>query len=79
MERVGQDELTAKASLAPSLNASFNQGFNFGQSLDPFTNTFATDRVQYGNYGANLSFDFFRGLSKLKRLKGVKPIIPFSN
>jgi outer membrane protein len=69
MERVGQDELTAKASLAPSLNASFNQGFNFGQSLDPFTNTFATDRVQYGNYGANLSFDFFRGLSKIKEVK----------
>lgn len=69
MERVSQDELTAKASMAPSLNASFNQGFNFGQSIDPFTNQFATDRVQYGNYGANLSFDFFRGLSKLKEIK----------
>lgn len=69
MERVSQDELTAKASLAPSLNASFNQGFNFGQSLDPFTNTFATDRVQYGNYGANLSFDLFQGLSKIKEVK----------
>ena len=69
IQRVEQDELNAKASLLPSLNASFSQGFNFGQSIDPFTNQFATDRVQYGNYGANLSFDIFRGLSKTKEIK----------
>lgn len=69
MERVEQDELNAKASLLPSLNASASQGFNFGQSIDPFTNQFATERVQYGNYGASLSFDLFRGLSKYKEVK----------
>ncbi len=69
MERVQQDELNAKASLLPSINASASQGFNFGQSIDPFTNQFATERVQYGNYGASLSFDLFRGLSKYKEVK----------
>jgi len=69
MDRVSQDELNAVATMFPSLNAGFTQGFNFGQSIDPFTNEFASDRVQFGNYGADLSFDFFRGLSKLKEIK----------
>lgn len=72
MDRVSQDELNAKASMFPSLNASFTEGFNFGQSIDPFTNTFASDRVQYGNYGADLSLDLFKGLSKLKEIKRSK-------
>ena len=49
IERVSQDKLNARASMLPSLNASFTQGYNFGKSIDPFTNTFATDQVQYGN------------------------------
>lgn len=69
IERISQDELYAKANLFPSLNASFSQGYNFGQSLDPFTNEFATDQVAYGNYGANLGFDIFGGLSKMNEVK----------
>ncbi len=69
MDRVERDELNAKASLFPTVNASFSQGVNFGRSIDPFSNEFATNDVQYGNYGANLSFDLFRGLSKMKEIK----------
>lgn len=72
IERAERDELNAKASLYPSLNASFTQGYNFGKSIDPFTNTFATDQVQYGNYGADLTFDIFRGLSKRKEVKRIQ-------
>lgn len=72
IENIEQDQLNAKASLFPNLNASFSQGYNFGRSIDPFTNTFATNEVPYGNYGANLGFDIFKGLSKMQEVKRSK-------
>jgi outer membrane protein len=67
IERVEQDQLNSKASLFPSLNARVSQGFNFG--TDPFSGATTIDGTQYGNYDANLSFDIFRGLSKMNDLK----------
>ena len=38
--------LTAKGAFLPNLNASSSFGVNIGQTIDPFTNQFATDAVQ---------------------------------
>ncbi len=51
-----------KWSLLPNLNANVYHGYNIGQTIDPFTNTFATNTVQYDNFYLNSSLVLFSGL-----------------
>jgi len=67
IESVEQDELNSKASMFPSLNANLSQGFNF--NTNAFTGATTRGTQQNGNYNASLSFDLFRGLSKLNQIK----------
>ena len=46
----------------PSLNASASHGYNWGQTIDPFTNTFATNRIQSNSFGFNSSITLWNGL-----------------
>src|SRR5882762_9228257 len=39
-----------KAAILPSLNAGASHVYNFGQTIDRFTNTFATSRVLSQNF-----------------------------
>jgi len=52
----------AKYSYLPSLNGGATHGYNWGQTIDPFTNQFATSRVQYNNFYLNSSLVLFSGL-----------------
>lgn len=56
----------------PSFNAGMLHGYNWGQTIDPFTNEFATDRVQYNNFFLNSSATLFSGLSKVNSAKIVE-------
>lgn len=49
-------------SFLPSINGGATHGYNWGQTLDPFTNQFATNRVQYDNFYMNSSVILFAGL-----------------
>ena len=51
-----------KLNVLPTLNTGGTHGYNWGQSIDPFTNTFATDRVQTNNFYAGSSWNIFSGL-----------------
>lgn len=51
-----------KMNVLPTLNMAGTHGFNWGQSIDPFTNEFATDRVQTNNFYAGSTWDIFSGL-----------------
>ena len=53
---------TSNLSFLPSLNGGASHGYNFGQTIDPFTNTFANSRVQYNNFYLNSSVTLFSGL-----------------
>lgn len=48
----------------PSLNGGFAHGYNWGQTIDPFTNQFANSRVQYNNFYLNSGVVLFSGLQK---------------
>ncbi len=64
---VNKAEITLKTSnlsFLPSINAGGTHGYNFGQTIDPFTNTFANSRVQYNNFYLNSSVTLFGGLEK---------------
>src|SRR5689334_6014509 len=41
----------ARANLLPDLAGNFNHGLNQGRSIDPFTNTYVDQGVNYANYG----------------------------
>lgn len=53
----------SKLSMLPNLNAAVNQGTNYGKSIDPFTNAFIDQKVNYGNYGASSNILLFNGFS----------------
>ena len=59
----------SKYSLLPNLNAQATHGYNFGQRIDPFTNQFATERVQSNNFFMSSSLDIFNGFSKVNAVK----------
>jgi outer membrane protein len=52
----------AKMQFFPTLNAGGNHGYNWGQSIDPFTNTFASGRVRTNNFSVVLTWNIFTGL-----------------
>jgi outer membrane protein len=55
--------------MLPSLNAGATHGYNFGQTIDRYTNDFATDRVQTDNFYLGSSVTLFGGFQKLNQVK----------
>jgi outer membrane protein len=45
----------------PSINGSFSQYFTAGRSIDPFTNQFIEDRINYQNVGLNANWLVYGG------------------
>lgn len=59
----------SKYALLPNLNAQATHGYNFGQRIDPFTNQFASERVQSNNFFMSSSLDLFNGFAKINTIK----------
>jgi outer membrane protein len=53
----------------PSLNASGSHGYNWGQTIDPFTNSFATERIQSNSFGISTGMTLFNGFQILNSYK----------
>lgn len=58
-----------KAFMLPDLNASANHGINQGRSIDPFTNGFINQNVNYASYGISSSVLIFQGSSLKNKIK----------
>jgi outer membrane protein len=52
----------AKSNLLPDLSANVNHGANQGRSIDPFTNSYVNQNVNYANYSLNSGIVLFNGL-----------------
>jgi outer membrane protein len=63
------NETNAIGSMLPSLNAQGSHGYNWGQRIDPFTNQFASSRIQSNNFGIATSVNLFNGLRQVNTLK----------
>jgi outer membrane protein len=63
------NETNAIGAMLPSLNAQGSHGFNWGQRIDPFTNQFASSRIQSNNFGIATSVNLFGGLRQVNTLK----------
>lgn len=61
--------LQSKAAILPTLNAGASHTYNFGRTIDPFTNTFATDRVLSQNFYLSSNLTLFHGLQNYNSIK----------
>lgn len=64
-----EDLLQSKLDMLPSLNGFANHGYNWGQTVDRFTNEFATERVRTNNIYASSDVTVFNGFQKLNTMK----------
>jgi len=60
--------LQSKANVIPTLSGSANHTYNFGRRIDPFTNQFATNRVQSDNFSLSSGVNLFSGFSNTQTI-----------
>ena len=62
----------AKLNLLPDLNGFANHGANQGRSIDPFTNSYINQQVNYANYGLSSGVTLFNGFFLQNTIKQNK-------
>lgn len=62
----------SKANLLPSLNANASHSYNYGRTIDRFTNQFATKQVLSQNLGLSSDVTLFGGLQTINTIKQNK-------
>ena len=61
--------LQDKLNMLPSLNGFAMHGYNWGKTVDRYTNQFATARVRTNNFYLSSSVSLFDGFQKINRLR----------
>jgi outer membrane protein len=69
VENQKQGLLQSKLGMLPNLNAGGTHGYNWGQTVDRYTNQFAIDRVQSNNFYLSSSMELFQGLRQINTIK----------
>ena len=64
--------LQSGLNMLPNLNANGTNFWNFGQTIDQYTNTFATTTVRSNNFYISSNVTLFGGLQKLNTFKANK-------
>ncbi|CAN5801200.1 TolC family protein [soil metagenome] len=59
----------AKANRLPVLNMDIIHGINQGRSIDPFTNSYLDQQINFANYGLNASITLFNGNNITNNIK----------
>lgn len=59
-------------ALLPSINGNWNYGISQGRSIDPYTNDFVNERLEYSSAGLGLNASVFNGFRLLNSLKQGK-------
>ncbi len=61
--------MQSKLGLLPTLNAGATHGYNWGQTIDRYTNQFATSRVRSNNFYVSSNFNVFSGFRDINTVK----------
>ena len=64
-----QNLAQSKYGTLPSLNGFASHTYNFGQTIDPFTNQFATNQVRSNSLSLSSSLTLFNGFQTLNTIK----------
>jgi len=59
----------SKLSLLPSLNGGAAQGFNYGRTVDPYSNEFTNLNVKASNFSISSSITLFNGFQTINKLR----------
>jgi outer membrane protein len=59
----------ARADLFPTLNATLDQGKNYGRSIDPYTNSYINQEVSFGDYYLTSGITLFHGLQLQNQIR----------
>ncbi len=62
----------SKYNVLPSVNAGATNTYNFGQTIDPFTNQFASKTVRSNSFFVNAQLMVFNGFQKVNTIKANK-------
>jgi outer membrane protein len=68
-ESASSNYFQSKANLLPSINASASQGYNFGRSVDPFTNLFTESQIRSNNFAGSANMDIWNGLQNVNNIR----------
>lgn len=71
--------LQDQMNLLPSLNAFAMHGYNWGKTVDRYTNQFATERVRTNNFYLSSSVSLFDGFQKINKIKQSKADLQAAN
>lgn len=71
-EITDRDLVAAKYNVLPDLNGFASHGYNFGQSIDPFTNEFASTRVRNNSFSLSTNFTIFNGFRNINTIQRNK-------
>ncbi|KAF0199874.1 MAG: transporter [Bacteroidetes bacterium] len=63
------DLLQSKLDLLPGISGNASHAYNYGQTIDRYTNRFATSRVQSNNFYLQGGVTLFNGFQKLNGIK----------
>lgn len=69
VEAAKVDALQTKLDLLPSVTANASHAYNYGQTIDRYTNQFATSRVQSNNFYLQGGVTLFNGFQKINSIK----------
>ena len=70
---ISQITLTqSQANLLPELNANASHSYNYGRTIDRFTNEFATQQVLSQNFSLNSDVTLFGGLQSINTIRQNK-------
>lgn len=64
--------LRSKVQILPNLNGNASHNYNFGRSVDPYTNQFSEENVMSDNFSLSSSVTIFNGLQNLNTIKKNK-------
>lgn len=64
--------LQNKNNWQPNVTGNASYGYNFGQTIDPFTNSFATQGVASGNFSVRAQMILFNGLQNQNNRKSAQ-------
>jgi outer membrane protein len=59
----------AKYNILPDLNGFATHAYNFGQTIDPFTNQFANTQVRSNSFSLSSTFTIFNGFRNVNTVK----------
>ena len=75
IESSNADILQNNLNMLPDLNGFASRGYNFGKSVDRYTNEFFNQRVQSDNFNLSSSVTLFGGFQKVNQLRQNKLLL----